>query len=222
MEIKVLGISGSPIRNSNTEAFLKEALEAAAGIKGVQTELLALSGKQISDCKHCNWCVSKQEEGKFCSQHDDMTELFPKVLAADGLLIATPVYLARLSGLLTAFLDRLRSCLHGRVYRGALANKVGGALAVAWYRNAGLETALQSIFFAYSAFGVIYPTLGSGSACAWGAPGLSSEGGCGRFDPQVRLGVLNDEFGLRSAQSVGRRVAEVAQMVKAGQQSLAP
>jgi multimeric flavodoxin WrbA len=111
--------------------------------------------------------------------------------------------------------------LHGKVYRGVLRNKVGGALAVAWFRNAGLETALQSIFYAFSAFGMIFPTLGAGSACPWGATGLSSEGGMGKFDPKIKLGVLNDEFGLRSARSVGIRVAKVARIVKAGQESLA-
>ncbi len=221
MEIKILGISGSPIKNSNTEAFLAEALKAAETIAGVKTELIALAGKEIADCRHCNWCISKQEEGKPCGVNDDMTELFPKVLEADGLLVATPVYLGRLSGPSAAFLDRLRSFLHGKVYHGVLNNKVGGALAVAWFRNAGLETALQSIFLAYSAFGMIYPTMGTGSACAWGAPGLSSEGGMGKFDPKIKLGVLNDELGLRSARSVGKRVAEVAKIVKAGQESLA-
>ena len=149
-----------------------------------------------------------------------MTELFPKVLEADGLLVCTPVYLGRLSGYTAAFLDRLRAFLHGKVYHGNLNDKVGGSLAVAWFRNAGLETALQSIFFAYSAFGMIVPTLATGSTCAWGAAGLASEGGMGKFDRNIKLGVLNDEFGLRSARATGKRVAEVAGIVKAGKQAL--
>ena len=220
MEAKILGISGSSISNSNTEAFLAEALKAAESVDGISTELTTLAGKEIADCKHCNWCISKQEEGRPCGVDDDMTALFPKVLEADGLLVATPVYLGRLSSLTASFLDRLRACLHGKVYHGVLNNKVGGSLAVAWFRNAGLETTLQSVFYAYSAFGMIVPTLGTGSSCAWGATGLASEGGMGKFDPKIKLGVLNDEFGLRSARTMGKRVAEVAKIVKAGQQSL--
>jgi len=216
MEIKILGISGSPIKNGNTEAFLGEALKAAEEIDGVKTEIVVLAGRTINDCRQCNWCISKQEKGKFCALDDDMTDLFPKVLKADGLLVATPVYLGRLSGLLATFLDRLRSCLHGKVYHNVLKDKVGGALAIAWFRNAGLETALQSILLAYSAFEMLFPSPGTGSSCAWGATGLSSEGGTGKFDPDVRLGVLNDELGLRSARTVGKRVAEVSKIIKAG------
>ena len=43
----------------------------------------------------------------------------------------------------------------------------------------------------------------------------------GKFDPKIKLGVLNDEFGLRSARSVGNRIAEVAMIVKAGEKALA-
>jgi len=221
MEIEILGISGSPIKNGNTVAFLQEALKAAEEIGGVTTSLLSLAGKRIDDCKQCNWCISKQEEGKYCALDDDMTEIFPTVLAADGILVATPVYLGRMSGHLAACLDRLRSCLHGKVYREMLIDKVGGALAVGWIRNGGLESALQSILIAFSAFGMIFPAPGMASTCAWGATGFSSEYGMGKFDPEERVGVLKDEFGLRSARSVGKRVAEVARIVRAGKKIIA-
>ena len=220
MEIKILGISSSPVKNSNTEAFLNESLKAAAKIEGVSTEIIPLAGKTINDCIHCNWCVSKQKEGKPCSIEDDMADIYQRVLEADGLLLSTPVYLARLSGIMAAFLDRLRCFLHGNHYHGVLQNKVGGALAVAWFRNAGLETTLQTLASAFSAFGMIFPGLATVSNCAWGAAGLSSEGGMGKFDPDIKLGVLNDDFGLRSARSVGKRVAEVSKIFKAGQESL--
>ncbi|MDY6880658.1 MAG: flavodoxin family protein [Desulfatiglans sp.] len=220
MEITILGISSSPIKNSNTEAFLKEALKAAGEVEGVSTDIIPLAGKTISDCIHCNWCVSKQKEGKACSLEDDMVDIYPRVLAADGLVLSSPVYLARLSGMMAAFLDRLRCFLHGNHYHGVLQNKVGGALAVAWFRNAGPETTLQTLASAFLAFGMIYPGMATVSNCAWGAAGVSSKGGMGKFDPDVKLGVLDDEFGLRSARSVGKRVAEVAKILKSGQSLL--
>ena len=98
MVIKVLGVCGSPIKGGNTELFLNEALKAAEASGEVQTELITLAGREIKDCRHCNWCVNKQIEGKFCAQNDDMAEIFPKILAADGLMLASPVYVGRLSG----------------------------------------------------------------------------------------------------------------------------
>jgi multimeric flavodoxin WrbA len=91
--------------------------------------------------------VRKQEEGKFCRYQDEdiMGEIYPKILAADGLLLATPAYIARLSGYLAKFLDRFRCLAEGNLYRGSLEGKAVGALGVLWLRNCGAETTLLSI-----------------------------------------------------------------------------
>lgn len=218
MEIKVLGVCGSPIKGGNTEAFLREALKTAQEFGGVKTELLTLAGRKIENCRHCNWCLAKQAEGEFCAIKDDMTEIFPKVLDADALLIATPVYTTRLSAYLATFLDRFRIFGHGNFYKGKLANKVGGALAVGWYRNLGIETALLSIVSPLLTFGMLPVN------CPWGSPygaaGLSSEQGTGRFDPKDKLGVLKDDFGLSRAQMLVERLVEVSRIVKGGQEKL--
>ena len=219
VEIKVLGICGSPIKGGNAEVFLVEALKAAQEYSEVTTEMIPLAGKNIEDCRHCNWCLTKQEEDKFCAIKDDMTEIYPKVLGADALLLATPVYFTRLSGRLANFIDRLRCFIHGNYYQGGLPNKIGGAMAVAWWRNAGLETTLTSITFAFFGLNMMVVTPGYGSP--FGAAGLSSEGGTGKFAPEDKLGVLRDEYGVRSAQALGRRVAEIARIMKAGQQAIA-
>ena len=207
MEIKILGVCGSPIKGGNTEVFLREALKAAEDAGGVQTELILLAGKDIKDCRHCNWCVTKQIEGKFCAQDDDMTGIYPKILQSDGLLLASPVYFHRLSGYLACFMDRLRAFAHSKVYRGALRNKVGGALSVAWFRNEGVETTLMSLLDGFVASDMIPVGM---------AGGLSTEHGLGEFDPQDKLGVLKDEYGLGKARSVGERAAEIAKLLKVG------
>ena len=219
MEVRVIGICGSPIKGGNTELLLDEALKAAAEADGVSTEKLILAGKDIRNCRHCNWCVTKQEEGKFCALKDDMEEMYPSILASDALLVATPVYFGRLSGLLANFLDRLRPLNEGKLHKRSFKNKVGGALSVAWFRNTGLETALLSIILGYFALRII-PVGTDYGGCQWGAVGLSTEMGTGKFDPADKHGILGDEYGLESAQNIGRRVAEVAKIVKAGQQAL--
>jgi len=219
MEIKVLGVSGSPIRGGNTEAFLSEALKTAQGLGSVSVEMISLAGKRIEDCRHCNWCIAKQEEGKFCAIRDDMLEIYPKILEADVLLLATPAYAARLSGYLAVFLDRFRALVLGKHYRGVLAGKVGGALTVAWMRNAGLETTLLSVISSYLMWGMIVVTPGEG-ACQFGAAGLSSDQGTGKFDPKDKLGVLKDDLGLRSAQRLAKRTVEISRMLKAGREAL--
>ena len=54
------------------------------------------------------------------------------------------------------------------------------------------------------------------SGSIFGAAGVSSEHGLGKFDIKERLGILKDEFGLQEARSLGKRVAEVAKLIKAG------
>ena len=216
MEIKILGVCGSPINGGNTEVFLKEALKAAEDTGDVKTELITLAGKEIRDCRHCNWCLNKQVEGKFCSQNDDMVAIYPKVLEADAILLASPVYLGRLSGYLACFIDRLRAFAFGNLYRGKLYNKVGGALSVGWFRNVGVETTLISILFAFMALEMIPVGPHHGLGALGGAGGLSSESGADKLAPKDKLGVLKDEYGLKGAHSLGHRVVEVTKLLKAG------
>jgi len=210
MAIRILGICGSPVAEGNTEAFLDRALEVARSM-GAKIEKERLCDKQISDCRHCNWCLTKQREGRPCAQEDDMQGLYPKILDADALLLATPVYIGRLSGYMASMLDRLRAFTHGNLYRGRLADKIGGAMAVSWFRNAGPETALQSIVVSFLTFQMI-PV--GGLACPWGAPAVASEGGTGRFSKERRHGVLDDEYGLRSAEALVRRMVSLAKRLK--------
>lgn len=219
MEIKVLGICGSPVKGGNTDTYLKQALDAAAA-EGASTEFISLAKMNIRDCIHCNWCVRKQEEGKFCNQHDDMYEIYPKVLEADALLLATPVYFTRLSGYMAVMLDRLRCLGHGNYYHRALKGKVGGALVVSWYRNAGTETGLLSLLGAFMASGMVPVAPGLGLGSPLGAVGVSSEQGVGKFDPKDRLGVLKDEYGVAGARQLAKEAVAMARIVKAGRRSL--
>lgn len=221
MEIKVLGICGSPIKGGNTEVFLKEALKAAEETGDVRTELLQLAGKDIKDCRHCNWCMFRQEEGKFCNVNDDMIPLFPRIIESDAIMIATPVYMTRPTGYLSCFFDRWRCIGHGKHYKQMLENKVGAALAVAWYRHQGMETALQAIVSSFMLTSMLPVNCGGfGIGSQYGACGVTSQGGEGKFDPKVKLGILQDEYGLFSARCIGKRTAEVAKIVKSGKTTL--
>lgn len=219
MQVKVLGISGSPVKGGNAETLLAKALEAAQGMDNVSVETLQVAQGHISDCRHCNWCLAKQVEGKFCAIDDDMTAIYPKLIEADVLLFSTPAYAARLSGYTATFIDRFRAVLLGKHYKGALRNKVGGAMTVAWFRNAGLETTLLSVVSSLLMWGLVVVTPEEGS-CQYGAAALSSDEGSGKFDPKNRLGVLKDEAGIRHAQSLARRSVEMARILKAGTAAL--
>ncbi len=172
--IRVLGICGSPVKNSNTESILKEALEAI-GQEDVETDFFGVQGKNVKDCIQCNWCMAKQSEEDFCAVRDDLQELYPKVAQADALLVASPVYLARMSGHLASVLDRLRCVHYGKHWLGAMKHKVGAAIAVSWYRNSGIETTMTSIHWAFLTYQMVIAVPGSLST--FGGAGLASLSG---------------------------------------------
>lgn len=213
MEIKILGVCGSPIKQGNTEAFLEAALMAAREMEAVTTKTVTLSGKNISDCQHCNWCLSRQKPGQFCRQDDDMKAIYPLLLEADGLLLASPVYFGRLSGRMACFIDRLRTFAYGNHYRGQLKDKVGGALAVGWYKHGGIETTLFTLNLACSSLGMI-TIHGPGSPLGAGA--VSSLNGTGKFTSDDKLIILKDKHGLKSAQRLAKRMVELIKITRAG------
>jgi len=215
--IKIIGISGSPVKKGNVERCLEEALNFISDQGHVSTEIITLSDKEIKGCIHCNWCVKNQTDGKFCFQEDDMTIVYPKILEADGLLLASPVHLGRLSGLLANMIDRLRVFVHGNIYRGRLRNKVGGSIAVAFFRGGGIETTLSSINSMFFAFQMI---IANSVGYQAGAGILTSLEGKGKIQKGVSHMALEDDFGLNSAKSLAQRVLELAEIIKKGQEAL--
>jgi len=213
--IKILGICGSPVKNSNTERILEEALKSIQR-EGVQTEIVTLHGKTVQDCIHCNWCLLKQEEGKFCSIEDDMARIYRAILDADGLLLATPVYIGRLSGHMAALLDRLRALDYGKRVTRSLKHKTGAGIAVSWYRNSGIESTLMTLHWAFMTWQMVIAT--PGSSATFGGAAVSSLGGTGEFDPKDKHQVLKDSFGLETAKLTAASLLELTEIVKRGKE----
>lgn len=101
---KVLGISGSPRRDGNTELLLKEFLRGASA-SGHETELLLLSEFKISPCTSCDSC---QKNGQ-CIIEDDMQSMYNKLLEADCIVFASPIYFGGVSAQLKSFIDRCQT-----------------------------------------------------------------------------------------------------------------
>ncbi len=103
--MKVIGICGSP-RKGNTEWMLSKLLEEVAR-SGVETELILLRELNIKGCNGCLACEHGGKERKgTCRIQDDMQQIYPRLLAADGWALGTPVYFEMLSGMFKTFMDR--------------------------------------------------------------------------------------------------------------------
>ena len=104
MAKKVLIISTSLRGGSNSEILAKEC-EKGASDAGHDVELLSLKGKDIKFCIGCLCCQSKGT----CVLKDDVAEIMEKVLAAEVIVYATPIYYYEMSGQMKTLLDRANS-----------------------------------------------------------------------------------------------------------------
>ena len=105
--MKVLILNGSPRSNGNTSIAVNELAKIFAEEK-IETEIVQLGNKDIRGCIACGSCF---KNGK-CVFEDMVNELAPKFEAADGLVVASPVYYASANATLIAALDRLFYSTH--------------------------------------------------------------------------------------------------------------
>ena len=186
----ILGISGSP-RKMATEHILEEALKMLEE-KGLETQLFTVRGKQISPCRHCDYCLKNKE----CIVKDDMYQLYPLIREARGFVIATPVYNGSMSAQTKIIIDRTRATLAADP--NALRLLPGMAIAVGGDRMGGQELAVQQIHTFYILNGMI-PVSGGFFGANLGATFWSRD---------TLEGAMKDEEGFRSLRKTTKRFAE--------------
>jgi len=186
----ILGISGSP-RKMATEHILGEALKMLEE-KGLETTQFTVRGRQISPCRHCDYCLKNKE----CIVKDDMYQLYPLIREASGFVIATPVYNGSMSAQTKIIIDRTRATLAADPK--ALRLKPGMAIAVGGDRMGGQELAVQQIHTFYILNGMI-PVSGGFFGANMGATFWSRD---------TLEGAMTDEEGFRSLRKTTKRFAE--------------
>jgi len=157
--------------------------------KGFETEFFTVRGKNISPCRHCDYCMRKKE----CILKDDMYQVYPLIQEADGLILATPIYNGGISANLKAVMDRCRAL--GAVDFNFLQYKVGMGITVGGDRAGGQELAMQQIITYYILNGAI-PVSGGAFGANLGANFWSKD---------TLDGVKNDEEGFRSLRKTLKR-----------------
>lgn len=97
----VLIISSSPRKGGNSDILCDRFAEGAAE-SGNKVEKIFLADKNIGYCKGCGVCNTTHK----CVQHDDMAEVLDKLVKADVIVLATPVYFYSVDGQMKTFIDR--------------------------------------------------------------------------------------------------------------------
>lgn len=104
MAVKILGISGSPVKNSNTDRLVNAILEAT----GLETEFVKLSRINVRPCFACKKCVPDN----ICKVKDDFQELAEKIKNTSALVIGAYTPYGQIDGFTKALLERFWSFRH--------------------------------------------------------------------------------------------------------------
>lgn len=158
--------------------------------EGVKTELVRLAGKDVKPCDACLSCKKTRR----CLIKDDFKPIFDKMVKADGIILASPVYFGSAAPQIKALIDRAGylSIAKGRVFE----NKVGSAMAVA--RRAGQNFTFAQLLFFFLHQGMIVP-----GSTYWNIA-------FGREKGEV----VGDEEGLETARNFGKKIVWLIRKIK--------
>ncbi len=102
MARKILILSASPRKGGNSDLLCDQFLRGAEEA-GHEAQKIFLREKTIEHCVACDAC---QGSGGRCAQRDDMAEILDAMIAADVIVMATPVYFYTMNGQMKTLIDR--------------------------------------------------------------------------------------------------------------------
>lgn len=181
--MKVLAINGSSLKDGNAAILVQEVFKELEQA-GIEAELVQLADQVINPCQACFACA---KNGRCIRNGDAFNPVFDKMLEAQGILLASPVYSADVSARMKALIERAAVVCDMRPEY--MKHKVGSSIAVA--RRAGTLSALNTMnnfFLNHSMFvcGSTYWNMGYGKL-----PG----------------DVLNDTEALETMKNLGKDMA---------------
>ena len=180
---KIVAFNGSPRKDGNTSILIRRILDELEN-EGIETELVQVGGQMIRGCTDCRRCFENRD--RRCVFDDDIVnDCIEKMVDADGIILASPVYFLDVTSEMKALIDR--AGVVARANDGLFRRKA--AIAAAAVRRSGANHTVDTMlhFMLYSGMTVT------------GAPVI----GIGRDIGDVR----KDEEGMARAKEAGKNMA---------------
>jgi multimeric flavodoxin WrbA len=122
--MKILALNGSYRVNGNTARMIQQVANRMGEIasqKGqvLEFEIVHLGHQNIGFCRGCRICFGKGENK--CPVQDDLLAIYQKMQDADGLILASPVYVNDVSGIMKNWIDRMAFVCHRPAFAGKRA-----------------------------------------------------------------------------------------------------
>ena len=139
--MKVIAINASPKGRDSNTLILVEAVLTGAKEEGAETDLVDLYSLDIQYCTACGTCYATGE----CPLSDDFSELFERIMDADGVVLGAPNYINSVPAPMKALFDRMADAIHCQMLTGRYGCSVctaGGSseIEVMEYMNGVLIT----------------------------------------------------------------------------------
>ncbi|MFW9828091.1 MAG: flavodoxin family protein [Candidatus Thorarchaeota archaeon] len=190
--MNVMGISGTPRKNGNSEFLLRYALKPFEE-NGWNIQTFLLSELEIKPCKACNSC---RETGT-CIINDDMQKIYDAFRWCNAIIISSPVHFLNISAQLLALLNRH----YALDAEQPLEGKVGGAIAIGGDISGGQTLAINAIYAWMLSCGIIcVPGESCGVKAVAGKPG----------------DILNQEKRLKQAEILGFNILKATELLQKG------
>jgi multimeric flavodoxin WrbA len=188
--MKVIAINGSPKKDGNTYHALM-LIGARLKENGIDLEIIHIGNKSIRGCVACGKCRENKDE-KCSVTSDAVNECIQSIKAADGLILASPVYFSGIPGTMKCFLDRVFyvSTSNGGLFRHKIAT------AIVAVRRTGGSVTLDSLYHYLSYSEMILATSNYWNVIHGRMPGE----------------VLKDEEGVQTMEVVGNNMAWLLKM----------
>jgi multimeric flavodoxin WrbA len=122
--VKIVGISGTRLKDGNCDKVMVEALKAAESLGDVETEFITLADKEIMACKHCQWCIEKR---KVCEYEDHANFILQGMFESDGMIWGAPVWSHTIAPWMANLMSRGRFMAF---MSGGVRNKVFGTYVI--------------------------------------------------------------------------------------------
>jgi len=124
--MKVIGVNASPRGKDSNTLRLVNGVLAGAKDNGAETEYVDLYTLHIGYCTACGTCYAKGE----CTLLDDFSDLFDRLMNADGIVLGAPNYIDSVPAPMKALFDRMADAIHCQMLTGKFGCSVctaGGA-----------------------------------------------------------------------------------------------
>lgn len=117
IHMRVLAISGSPLKNGNTSHLIGSIVEElkSIGISDLKVREVSLANNSIRPCKSCRKCI---KEGHCVLKGDNFSGIAKKMMKSDLIIMGSPVYFHDINGQTKNLIDRSYSLWHERQLKG--------------------------------------------------------------------------------------------------------